>query len=125
MPDLQPTIDSAWESRSDLAPGSAPAAIHDAVAHVITELDAGRLRVAERVDGSWITHQWIKKAVLLSFRLADNTPMTFAAGPHGAAPLSAGRRTRRRRRSALRHRVCAWSRRQRCGVARSSRPTSC
>ena len=87
MPDLQPTIDSAWESRSDLAPGSAPAAIRDAVAHVITELDAGRLRVAERVDGSWITHQWIKKAVLLSFRLADNTPMTFAAGPHGAAPL--------------------------------------
>ena len=87
MPDLQPTIDSAWESRSALAPGSAPAATRDAVAHVIAELDAGRLRVAERVDGGWITHQWIKKAVLLSFRLADNVPMAFAGGAHGAAPL--------------------------------------
>jgi 2,3,4,5-tetrahydropyridine-2-carboxylate N-succinyltransferase len=87
MPDLQPTIDSAWESRAALAPGSAPAATRDAVAHVIDELDAGRLRVAERVNGAWITHQWIKKAVLLSFRLADNVPMAFAGGPQGAAPL--------------------------------------
>jgi 2,3,4,5-tetrahydropyridine-2,6-dicarboxylate N-succinyltransferase len=87
MPDLQPTIDSAWESRSGLAPDNAPAAIRDAVDHVIAELDAGRLRVAERVSGGWITHQWIKKAVLLSFRLADNAPMSFAGGAHGAAPL--------------------------------------
>ncbi len=87
MPDLQTTIDSAWETRSSLAPGAAPAAVRDAVAHVIAELDAGRLRVAERVDGAWITHQWLKKAVLLSFRLSDNAPMDFGGGAHGAAPL--------------------------------------
>ena len=87
MSDLQPIIDTAWEARSTLAPGSAPAPVAAAVAHVIAELDAGRLRVAERIDGAWTTHQWIKKAVLLSFRLADNVPMAFGDGAHGAAPL--------------------------------------
>jgi len=87
MSDLQSTIDSAWESRAGLAPGSAPAAIREAVAHVIAELDAGRVRVAERVDGAWHVHQWIKKAVLLSFRLSDNAPMAFGDGPQGPAPL--------------------------------------
>jgi 2,3,4,5-tetrahydropyridine-2-carboxylate N-succinyltransferase len=87
MSDLQSTIDSAWELRTTLAPASAPAAVRDAVAHVIGELDAGRLRVAERVDGAWTTHQWIKKAVLLSFRLADNAPLAFGSGAHGVAPL--------------------------------------
>ena len=72
---LQQTIDAAWETRAELAPRSAPAAVRDAVAHVIGELDAGRLRVAEKRDGAWSVHQWIKKAVLLSFRLADNAPM--------------------------------------------------
>lgn len=87
MSDLSSTIDAAWESRADLAPGTAPAAVRDAVAHAIAELDAGRLRVAERANGAWITHQWLKKAVLLSFRLADNAPMAFAGREHGAAPL--------------------------------------
>jgi 2,3,4,5-tetrahydropyridine-2-carboxylate N-succinyltransferase len=45
------------------------------VAHVLAELDAGKLRVAEKIDGDWVTHQWIKKAVLLSFRLEDNVLM--------------------------------------------------
>jgi 2,3,4,5-tetrahydropyridine-2-carboxylate N-succinyltransferase len=81
MGDLQQTIDAAWETRAELSPGSAPAAVRDAVAHVIAELDAGRLRVAEKRDGAWTTHQWIKKAVLLSFRLADNAPIGLA-GPH-------------------------------------------
>jgi 2,3,4,5-tetrahydropyridine-2-carboxylate N-succinyltransferase len=45
------------------------------VAHVLGELDAGTLRVAEKIDGDWTTHQWIKKAVLLSFRLEDNVLM--------------------------------------------------
>jgi 2,3,4,5-tetrahydropyridine-2-carboxylate N-succinyltransferase len=75
MDTLQTTIDAAWETRGDLSPAGAPAAVRDAVAHVIAELDAGRLRVAEKVDGKWTTHQWIKKAVLLSFRLADNTAL--------------------------------------------------
>jgi 2,3,4,5-tetrahydropyridine-2-carboxylate N-succinyltransferase len=78
MTDLQSTIDAAWETRSELSPKTAPSAVQDAVRHVISELDAGRLRVAEKVDGAWQTHQWIKKAVLLSFRLADNTPIGLA-----------------------------------------------
>ncbi len=69
---LPSTIDAAWEQRTELSAASAPAPVREAVAHVIDELDAGRLRVAEKVAGQWETHQWIKKAVLLSFRLADN-----------------------------------------------------
>jgi 2,3,4,5-tetrahydropyridine-2-carboxylate N-succinyltransferase len=80
MADLQQTIDAAWETRAELSPASTPAAVRDAVAHVIGELDAGRLRVAEKRDGTWITHQWIKKAVLISFRLTDNAPIGLA-GP--------------------------------------------
>jgi 2,3,4,5-tetrahydropyridine-2-carboxylate N-succinyltransferase len=83
MTDLEKTIDAAWESRAQLSPLDAPAAVRDAVARVIDALDAGRLRVAEKRDGAWTTHQWIKKAVLLSFRLADNAP-TGAAGPDAA-----------------------------------------
>jgi len=75
MQTLQGTIEQAWEDRARLAPGSAPAKIGEAVAQVIEDLDQGRLRVAEKLDGSWHTHQWIKKAVLLSFRLEDNQPV--------------------------------------------------
>ena len=75
MSDLTKIIDAAWDDRAALNPNSAPATIRDAVAHVIGELDAGRLRVAEKIAGEWVTHQWIKKAVLLSFRLADNVAM--------------------------------------------------
>jgi len=80
MASLQQTIDAAWEARTDLSPSRAAADIRDAVRHVIDELGAGRLRVAEKLDGVWVTHQWIKKAVLLSFRLADNAPIGLA-GP--------------------------------------------
>jgi 2,3,4,5-tetrahydropyridine-2,6-dicarboxylate N-succinyltransferase len=80
MDHLQPTIDAAWETRSELSPAAASPAIRDAVAHVIDALDRGALRVAEKIDGTWVTHQWIKKAVLLSFRLADNAPIGLA-GP--------------------------------------------
>ncbi len=70
---LQTIIDNAWEARSTLSPASAPQEIQDAVEHVIAELNAGRLRVATRQGvGQWTVHQWIKKAVLLSFRLKDN-----------------------------------------------------
>jgi 2,3,4,5-tetrahydropyridine-2,6-dicarboxylate N-succinyltransferase len=69
---LAATIDAAWEERASLSTASAPAAIRDAVEHVLADLDAGRLRVAEKVGAEWVTHQWIKKAVLLSFRLTDN-----------------------------------------------------
>jgi len=72
MSQIAAVIDAAWETRTTLSPTAAPAEVRDAVAHVIAELDAGRIRVAEKQAGGWHTHQWIKKAVLLSFRLADN-----------------------------------------------------
>ena len=72
---LQPVIESAFERRAELSPSAAPAPVKDAVAKVLAELDAGRIRVCEKRDGEWITHQWVKKAVLLSFRLRDNEIM--------------------------------------------------
>jgi 2,3,4,5-tetrahydropyridine-2-carboxylate N-succinyltransferase len=72
---LEQTINDAWEHRADLSPVAAPAPLRDAVDHAISDLNAGRVRVAEKVGGEWITHQWLKKAVLLSFRLNDNAPM--------------------------------------------------
>ena len=73
---LQTLIDAAWEDRARFSPADAPADVRDAVARVIADLDAGRLRVAERRGvGEWTVHQWIKKAVLLSFRLNDNKRM--------------------------------------------------
>jgi 2,3,4,5-tetrahydropyridine-2-carboxylate N-succinyltransferase len=75
---LQSLIDQAWEDRANLSPKAAPADVREAVANVIGQLDRGALRVAEKKDGEWIVNQWIKKAVLLSFRLEDNAPM--AAG---------------------------------------------
>ena len=70
---LQQVIDAAWENRANISPKSAPKEVIDAVEHVIGELNIGKLRVATRqgVD-QWTVHQWIKKAVLLSFRLKDN-----------------------------------------------------
>jgi len=76
---LQRLIDTAWEDRASLSPASAPKEIVDAVEHVIAELNVGALRVATRESvGQWTVHQWIKKAVLLSFRLKDNE--TIKAG---------------------------------------------
>ncbi|MCI3208469.1 MULTISPECIES: 2,3,4,5-tetrahydropyridine-2,6-dicarboxylate N-succinyltransferase [Pandoraea] len=72
---LQTIIDQAWENRAEISAKSAPAEVREAVSHVIAELDAGALRVAQKQDGQWIVNQWIKKAVLLSFRLEDNAVM--------------------------------------------------
>jgi len=70
---LQQIIDAAWDNRASLSPAAAPAEVAEAVEHVIADLNAGRLRVATRQGvGQWTVHQWIKKAVLLSFRLTDN-----------------------------------------------------
>jgi len=65
-------IEEAWEGRASLSPAKAPRALRKAVEQVIAGLDAGKLRVAEKTGSGWVTHQWIKKAVLLSFRLEDN-----------------------------------------------------
>jgi 2,3,4,5-tetrahydropyridine-2-carboxylate N-succinyltransferase len=70
---LQNTIDAAWEDRANISTRSAPKEVVEAVEHVMASLNGGQLRVATREGvGQWTTHQWIKKAVLLSFRLKDN-----------------------------------------------------
>ncbi|MGA8052694.1 MAG: 2,3,4,5-tetrahydropyridine-2,6-dicarboxylate N-succinyltransferase [Burkholderiales bacterium] len=76
MKDLAAIIDQAWENRAQLSPQNPDAKIRAAVDLVLDKLDRGQLRVAERQGvGKWHTHQWIKKAVLLSFRLNDNVVM--------------------------------------------------
>lgn len=77
MLDLQAIIEDAFERRADITPRNADAQVKDAVATVLDHLDKGTLRVASRVAGTqnWETHQWLKKAVLLSFRLEDNRLM--------------------------------------------------
>ncbi|MDR2614600.1 MAG: 2,3,4,5-tetrahydropyridine-2,6-dicarboxylate N-succinyltransferase [Candidatus Accumulibacter sp.] len=72
MQEFQKIIEEAWENRASLQPGQVPARVGEAVGGVLDGLDAGILRVAEKIDGEWVTHQWIKKAVLLSFRIEDN-----------------------------------------------------
>jgi len=72
MDSTKKTIEDAWEGRASLSPASAPGPLRDAVEEVIAGLDSGKLRVAEKAGGAWITHQWIKKAVLISFRLENN-----------------------------------------------------
>ena len=69
--DLARTIDEAWEARDGLN-FQTQGAVREAVEAAILGLDSGHYRVAEKIDGDWHVHQWLKKAVLLSFRLNDN-----------------------------------------------------
>jgi 2,3,4,5-tetrahydropyridine-2-carboxylate N-succinyltransferase len=68
----QQVIEEAWDNRANLKPAKA---LRDAVEEAIAGLDSGKLRVAEKKGAQWVTHQWLKKAVLLSFRLQDNRVM--------------------------------------------------
>ena len=72
MNELERTIDEAFEQRATLTPRGAPAAVRDAVDAALNLLDRGAARVAEKRDGKWLVNEWLKKAVLLSFRLSDN-----------------------------------------------------
>lgn len=78
MQQLQNVIESAFERRADITPANIDSVTRQAVSKVIGLLDSGALRVAEKIDGQWITHQWLKKAVLLSFRINDNKVMEGA-----------------------------------------------
>jgi len=82
MDKLEKVINDAWEDRAQLRAGSG-GPVAEAVEQVIAALDHGALRVAEKLNGHWHVNQWIKKAVLLSFRLRPNQPMGF----DGAAPF--------------------------------------
>jgi len=72
MTPLQQTIESAFEDRASLNAANAPADVKHAVEEALQQLDDGKLRVAEKSGSEWVVHQWLKKAVLLSFRLRDN-----------------------------------------------------
>jgi len=80
---LATIIDAAWEKRTELN-ASTKGEVRDAVEHIIAGLDKGELRVATKeADGNWTTHQWIKKAVLISFRLNDMN--LISGGPGGSS----------------------------------------
>jgi 2,3,4,5-tetrahydropyridine-2-carboxylate N-succinyltransferase len=79
--DLAKTIDDAFEARNDVSPAT-KGAVRDAVETALELLDNGQMRVAEKIGGKWQVNQWLKKAVLLSFRLNDMGPIS--GGPGGA-----------------------------------------
>ncbi len=72
MQDLQAIIEKAYEKRAEITPRTVDTLVKEATEEVIGKLDTGELRVAEKQSGAWVVHEWIKKAVLLSFRIADN-----------------------------------------------------
>jgi 2,3,4,5-tetrahydropyridine-2-carboxylate N-succinyltransferase len=80
--DLQQAIDQAWEQRGEISPETT-GVTRDAVELALDGLDSGTYRVAEKVDDDWVVHQWLKKAVLLSFRLYPNK--TILGGPNDQA----------------------------------------
>jgi 2,3,4,5-tetrahydropyridine-2,6-dicarboxylate N-succinyltransferase len=69
---LESLIDAAFERRMEITPGQVPRDLTEALSEILDGLNQGRLRVAEKIDGAWVTHQWLKKAVLLYFRAHDN-----------------------------------------------------
>jgi 2,3,4,5-tetrahydropyridine-2-carboxylate N-succinyltransferase len=76
---LQPIIDRAWEERDGISL-TTTGDVRDAVNAALDALDAGKARVAEKADGEWVVNQWLKKAVLLSFRLNDMEPIMGGPG---------------------------------------------
>lgn len=75
MTALQTLIENAFEQRNDITPSKVDPSVKEAVDSVLKQLDNGALRVAEKIGGEWVVHQWVKKAVLLSFRINDNAPI--------------------------------------------------
>lgn len=78
MSDLKHLIETAFEQRADITPKTVSAEVKQAVEQVLQMLDNGSARVAEKIAGEWVVHQWLKKAVLLSFRINDNEVMDGA-----------------------------------------------
>src|SRR3546814_10737347 len=107
---LQATIDAAWEGRDGISPATKGAA-RDAIEAAVDLLDSGEARVAEKGPEGWRVNQWLKKAVLLSFRLYDMTPI--AGGPGGApwwdkVPAKTKDWTEEIGRASCRERVCQY-----------------
>ena len=72
MSDLKNIIENAFENRAEITPRSVDTIVKEAVTEVMNQLDKGEVRVAEKKDGDWVVNEWLKKAVLLSFRIHDN-----------------------------------------------------
>lgn len=72
MSEIQNIIEHAFETRDQYTASTATQEVRDAVASAISMLDSGDARVAEKISGEWVVHQWLKKAVLLFFKLHDN-----------------------------------------------------
>lgn len=72
MQQLQTIIEQAFEHRADITPHNVDSKVRQAIEQTIELLDHGEKRVAEKINGNWVTHQWLKKAVLLSFRISEN-----------------------------------------------------
>ncbi len=79
MSDLQSVIEDAFERRQTISPGKVDDNTRTAILETIEQLDKGKVRVAEKIDGEWVVNQWVKKAVLLSFRIRDNAPIDGGA----------------------------------------------
>ena len=77
---LEALIDAAFERRAEITPSTVEPQLARALDDILLELNAGRLRVAEKVNGTWVTHQWLKKAVLLYFRTHDNQVVSATGG---------------------------------------------
>ncbi len=75
MTELQTIIETAFDNRDSISPSSVDAKVKGAVLEAIDLLDSGKARVAEKINGEWVVNQWLKKAVLLSFRINDNVPI--------------------------------------------------
>ncbi|MGI9259491.1 MAG: 2,3,4,5-tetrahydropyridine-2,6-dicarboxylate N-succinyltransferase [Gammaproteobacteria bacterium] len=76
MTAISDLIDNAWENRSEISPGSVDSDVKSAIEESIAGLDSGELRVSERSEsGEWIVNEWLKKVVLLYFRIRDNAPI--------------------------------------------------
>ncbi|NDE91502.1 MAG: 2,3,4,5-tetrahydropyridine-2,6-dicarboxylate N-succinyltransferase, partial [Alphaproteobacteria bacterium] len=80
--ELEILINEAWERRDTITPREDSRHRH-AIIHALNDLDKGQRRVAEKIDGTWVTHQWLKKAILLSFRIHESIRMS--GGPGGAS----------------------------------------
>lgn len=79
---MENIINQAWENRDQINTET-QGEVRDAVQNALDQLDAGQMRIAEKIDGAWSVNQWLKKAVLLSFRLNDMN--TISGGPDGSS----------------------------------------
>ncbi|ALS33587.1 2,3,4,5-tetrahydropyridine-2-carboxylate N-succinyltransferase [Pseudoalteromonas translucida KMM 520] len=75
MSDLKTMIENAWDNRDSISPSTVSVEVKQAIIDALDLLDSGAARVAEKISGEWVVHQWLKKAVLLSFRIRENQAM--------------------------------------------------